>query len=53
MNNWYDKASEQIQQDHEDGLIDNKEYFQQMRYLGAEYQEYVQQEVDSYRDSFY
>lgn len=53
MNNWHDKASEQIQQDREDGLISDKEYFQQMRDLDAEYQEYVQQEVDSYRDSFY
>jgi len=53
MNSWYDKASEQIQQDRTDGLISDKEYYQQMRDLDAEYQEYVQQEVDSYRDSFY
>lgn len=53
MNNWYDKASEQIQQDHDDGLIDNREYFQQMRDLDAEYQEYVQEEIDRFRDSFY
>ena len=51
--NWYDKASEQIQQDHTDGLISDSEYYQQIRDLDAEYQEYVQQEVDSYRDSFY
>lgn len=53
MNNWYDKASEQIQKDHEDGLIDDKEYYRQMRDLDAEYQEYVDQECHNYRESFY
>lgn len=53
MNTWYDKASEQIQNDHEDGLISDKEYFQQMRDLDLEYQEYVQEETDRFRDSFY
>lgn len=53
MNNWHDKASEQIQQDHTDGLISDKEYYQQMRDLDAEYQEYVQEETDRFRHSFY
>lgn len=53
MNSWYDKASEQIQQDHSDGLISDKEYFQQMRELDQEYKEYVEQEVDNYRESFW
>lgn len=53
MNTWYDKASEQIQNDHEDGLISDKEYFQQMRDLDLEYQEYVQEETDRFRNSFY
>lgn len=53
ISTWHDKASEQIQQDHTDGLISDKEYYQQMRDLDAEYREYVEQEVDGYRESFY
>lgn len=50
MNNWHDKASEQIQQDHDNGLISDKEYFQQMRDLDAEYREYAQEEADKVFD---
>lgn len=53
MNNWYDKASEQIQQDHSDSLISDKEYHQQMCDLDAEYREYAQQEADQYYEGFF
>ena len=53
IDTWYDKASEQIQQDHTDGLISDKEYYQQMRDLDAEYQQYAQQEADQYYESFF
>lgn len=53
MNTWHDKASEQIQQDHTDGLISDKEYYQQMCDLDAEYREYAQQETDQYYESFF
>lgn len=53
MNNWHNKASEQIQQDHEDGLISDKEYFQQMHDLDQEYREYAQEEADQYYESFF
>lgn len=53
MNTWHDKASEQIQQDHDNGLISDKEYYQQMKDLDAEYREYVQEETERFRDSFY
>ncbi len=53
MNTWYDKVSEQIQQDHTDGLISDKEYYQQMRDLDAEYREYAQEEADKCYDSFF
>ena len=53
MNTWYEKTSEQIQQDHTDGLISDKEYYQQMRDLDQEYREYAQEESDKYYDSFF
>lgn len=53
MNSWYDKASKQIEQDHTDGVISDEEYWWQMRDLNLEYEEYVEQEVKTYRDNFY
>lgn len=46
MSSWYDKASEQVQQDHTDGLISDKEYYQQMRDLD-EYSKEVNVMFDS------
>lgn len=51
MPRWFDRAEEQIESDFEAGLIDGKEYQQQMRDLRAELEECAQEEASrAYRD---
>jgi len=51
MSNWYDRAAEEIQKDHDDGLITDREYQTSMRELDQEYRAYAQEEADQYFDS--
>lgn len=51
MNNWYDKAAEEIDKDHEDGFMTDMEYRNAMRDLGQEFRDYAQEEADQYFDS--
>lgn len=51
MNSWYDKAQEEIQKDHDDGLMTDTEYRNAMRDLDREFRDYAQEEADHYFDS--
>lgn len=53
MLDWYEKAQEQICQDYDEGLMSNKEYFQAMRELDQEYDDYAREEAENLYNSFY
>ncbi len=46
MSDWYYKAINEIEQEHEDGLLTDKEFRQAMRDLDAEYDETIERERD-------
>lgn len=46
MNNWYERAAEQIDADYEAGLIDAKEHQRQMRDLNDELRQSAQDAAD-------
>lgn len=50
---WYDKVAAQIEQDHTDGLIDDKEYHRQIRELSSEYEQEAQLAAEETYNSFY
>lgn len=46
---WYDRAMEQLDKDHEQGYIDDAEYQRSMRDLNSEYDEWAR---EKYPDNF-
>lgn len=52
MNNWYERAEEQIERDLSEGLIDSAEYLRQMRDLRAELRAEAQEAAErAYNDA--
>lgn len=52
MSNWYDRACDQIERDFAEGVIDSKEYQQQMRELNDELRGEAQEAAEqAYNDT--
>lgn len=50
--NWIDKAVRQIEQDYDDGLIDDDEYRKQMRELREEAMEAMREEQERIAEDY-
>lgn len=53
MESWYEKAQEQICDDHTNGLLDDKQYREAMRDLDREYDQYAREAAENTYNSFY
>lgn len=53
MKTWYEKACEQLDQDHTDGLIDDKEYQVEMRNLEREYEQCAREDAEALYNSYW
>lgn len=51
--NWYDKAQQELDEDHENGLLTDKEYMQAMSDLAKEYRQAAHDAAQETFDSFY
>lgn len=53
MKTWYEKAEQEICEEHENGNLTDKEYRQAMRELQQEYDEYAQEDAQNTYNSWY
>lgn len=53
MRSWYELAEQQICEDHDNGLMSDKEYRQAMRELCQEYDEAARQDAEDTYNSWY
>jgi hypothetical protein len=51
--NWFDRAEQEISEDHDNGNLTDKEYHQVMKDLHQEYDDCARQEAQNTYDSFY
>ena len=49
---WYDRAVEEIEQQHADGLLTNEQYHSEMRELNAELRQAADDEAERARDNY-
>lgn len=50
---WFDRAQQQLDEDHENGLMTDKEYQQANRELAQEYREAAMQAAEDTFNSYY
>ena len=53
MLSWFEVAEEQIEQDHDNGLINDRQYREQLRDLYAEYEQEAQLAAKQAYDNYY
>lgn len=53
MTTWYERAAQQIDDEHQQGITDTKEYHRQMRDLNQEYEDEARQAAKDKYDEFY